>query len=108
MKEPGLDGRHRDKDGEIDRKRSDTRVDTLRKTDGDDFLSDFRGDACLGTVLDEIGADSLTELVKEHRRVKDRAKSSRFALVRVSPHALFRFLQVFEFRHGFPNPIDRI
>jgi len=64
----GLAGRHRDKDGEIDRKRSDTRVDTVRKTYGDDFLSDFRGDACLGTVLDETGADSLTELVKDHRR----------------------------------------
>ena len=70
MKEPGLDGRHRDKDGEIDRKRSDTRVDTLRKTYGDDFLPDFRGDAHLGTVLDETGANSLTELVKEHRRKK--------------------------------------
>jgi hypothetical protein len=34
MKEPGLDGPHRDKDGEIDRKRSDTRVDTLRKAAG--------------------------------------------------------------------------
>jgi hypothetical protein len=64
MKEPGLDGRHRDRDGEIDRKRSDTRVDTLRKTYGPDFLSDFRGDAKLGTVLDKTGADSLTELVK--------------------------------------------
>jgi hypothetical protein len=70
MKEPGLDGRHRDKDGEIDRKRSDTRVDTLRETYGDDFLSDFRGDAHLGTVLDETGADSLTDLVREHRKKK--------------------------------------
>jgi len=70
MKEPGLDGRHRDKDGEIDSKRSDTRVDTLRKTYGDDFLRDFRGDAHLGTVLEETGANSLTELVKEHRRKK--------------------------------------
>lgn len=67
MKEPGLDGRHRDKDGEIDRKRRDTRVDTLRETYGDDFLSDYRGDAHLGTVLDETGANSLTELVKKHR-----------------------------------------
>ncbi len=70
MKEPGLDERHRDQDGEIDRKRRDTRVDTLRKTYGDDFLPDFRGDAHLGTVLDETGADSLTELVKKHRKNK--------------------------------------
>jgi uncharacterized protein Veg len=70
IKEPGLDGRHRDKDGEIDRKRSDRRVDTLRETYGDDFLPDFRGDAHLGTVLDETSADSLTELVKKHRGQK--------------------------------------
>jgi uncharacterized protein Veg len=70
MKEPGLDGRHRDKDGEIDRKRRNTKVGTLRDTYGEDFLSDFRSDATLGTVLDETGADSLTELVREHRKQK--------------------------------------
>jgi hypothetical protein len=63
-------GRHRDKDSEIDLKNSDTRVDTLLKTYGDDFLSDFRGVTHLGTVLDEICADSLTELVSEQRRKK--------------------------------------
>ena len=31
MKQPGLDKRHRDKDGEIHKKRSDTKVGTLRK-----------------------------------------------------------------------------
>lgn len=68
MKEPGLDGRHRDKDGEIDRKHRNTRVDTLRKTYGEDFLSDFRGDAHLGTVLDDTGAESLTDLVNSTGR----------------------------------------
>ena len=33
----GLDGRMRDQNGEIRQKRSDTKVDTLRKTYGDDF-----------------------------------------------------------------------
>jgi hypothetical protein len=42
----------------------------MKEPYGDDFLSDFRGDAHLGTVLDETGANSLTELVKEHRRKK--------------------------------------
>jgi hypothetical protein len=42
----------------------------LRKTYGEDFLSDFRGDAHLGTVLEETGADSLSELVKKHRKNK--------------------------------------
>ena len=68
MKEPGLDGRHRDKDGEIDRKRRDTQVGTLRDTYGPDFLSDFRSDATLGTVLEETGAESLSELVRRHRK----------------------------------------
>src|ERR1700691_4449954 len=46
------------------RKRLDTRVGTLRKLYGDDFASGFRSDAHLGTVLDETGADSLSELVR--------------------------------------------
>jgi hypothetical protein len=70
MKEPGLDGRHRDKDGEIDRKRRDTEVGTLRKIYGPDFLDDWRSDAHLGAVLNETGADSLTELVKTFRKGK--------------------------------------
>lgn len=68
MREPGLDDRHRDKDGEIERKKRNTRVDTLRKTYGEDFLPDWRGDAHLGTVLEEEGAESLSELVKDHRK----------------------------------------
>ncbi len=67
-KQPGLDGRHRDGDGEIHTKRDATLVRTLRKTYGDDFLSNFRSDATLGTVLDKTGADSLTDLVKKHRK----------------------------------------
>ena len=68
MKEPGLDGRHRDKDGEIDRKRSDTKVRTLRRTYGEDFLSSFRSDATLGTVLEKTGANSLSDLLRKHQR----------------------------------------
>jgi hypothetical protein len=67
-KQPGLDGRHRDNDGETHAKRSNTLVRTLRKTYGDDFLAGFRSDAKLGTVLDRTGADSLSDLVKQHRR----------------------------------------
>ncbi len=67
-KQPGLDGRHRDNDGEIHAKRDDTLVRTLRKTYGEDFLPGFRSDATLGTVLDKTGASSLTQLVKDHER----------------------------------------
>jgi len=69
-KQPGLDARHRDKDGDIHQKRGDTLVRTLRKTYGDDFLGDFRSDATLGTVLKKTGADSLSDLVKHHKRAK--------------------------------------
>ena len=68
MKEPGLDDRYRDQNGEIRRKRSDTQVGTLRETYGEDFLRDFRSDATLGTVLDETNCDSLTELRKKRRQ----------------------------------------
>ena len=68
MKQPGLDRRHRDKDGDIHQKRSDTLVRTLRKTYGDDFLPGFRSDATLGTVLNRTGADSLNDLLKHYRR----------------------------------------
>ena len=69
-KQPGLDGRHRDEDGEIHVKRSDTLVRTLRKTYGDDFLPGFRSDATLGTVLKRTGAETLNDLVKRQRRRK--------------------------------------
>ena len=63
----GLDGRCRDADGEIRRKRSDTLVGTLRREYGDDFASGFRSDAKLGKVLKETDSDSLSEYLK-HRR----------------------------------------
>jgi hypothetical protein len=67
-KQPGLDRRHRDEDGEIHAKRSDTLVRTLRKTYGDDFLAGVRGDAKLGTVLRRTGLTSLSDVLKVRRR----------------------------------------
>jgi hypothetical protein len=67
MKEPGLDGRHRDKDGKIERKRKDTRVRALRNTYGGKFLPGFRGNATLGTVVKKTRAKSLKRLVKKAR-----------------------------------------
>ncbi len=64
-KHPGLDGRSRNEDGEIRRKRSDTLVGTLRGTYGDDFAKGYRSDAQLGTVLNREGAADLSELLKE-------------------------------------------
>jgi hypothetical protein len=62
----GLDGRHRDRNGRISEKRSDTKIGTLRAEYGDDFLRGTRSDAHLGTVRKETGK-SLTELVREYK-----------------------------------------
>lgn len=60
----GLDNRMRDKNGEIRKKRSDTKVRTLRKEYGDDFAKGYRSDATLGTVLKKEKVDSLDKLLK--------------------------------------------
>ena len=61
----GLDGRMRDRDGEIRKKRSDTLVGTLRDEYGEEFAAGYRSDAKLGTVLKKEGAESLDELLKK-------------------------------------------
>jgi len=65
VKQPGLDNRNRDEDGEIRKKRSDTLVRTLRGESGDEFLRGCRSDAKLGTGLAREGVDSLSELLKK-------------------------------------------
>jgi len=64
-KQPGLDGRHRDQDGQIRAKNGNTRVDTLRETYGDNFAPGARGDMHLDTLLNRTGAPSLSKLVKK-------------------------------------------
>lgn len=61
----GLDGRQRDQDGDIRRKRSDTKVETLRKEYGPEFAKGYRSDATLGTVLKGEDASSLHQLLKK-------------------------------------------
>ena len=60
----GLDGRQRDADGEIRKKRGDTKIGTLRKEYGNNFATGVRSDARLDTVLMRTGAGSLSELLK--------------------------------------------
>lgn len=61
----GLDGRQRDQNGEIRKKRGDTLVGTLRNEYGADFASGCRADMKLHTLLDRKGASSLHELLKK-------------------------------------------
>ena len=67
MKEPGLDGRHRDKDGEISRKHGNALVSTLRRIYGANFASGFADSDTLAHVLQtEPTHHSLTQLRKDH------------------------------------------
>ena len=61
----GLDGRMRDENGQIHKKRSDTKVGTLRKEYGPDFAPGYRADAELGTVLKKEGVNTLDQLLKK-------------------------------------------
>ncbi len=65
MKEPGLDGRHRDANGRISEKHGNTKVSTLRETYGDNFARGTRSDAHLSTLRERAGGKSLTSLVKK-------------------------------------------
>ena len=64
----GLDDRCRDADGEIRRKRGDTRVGTLREEYGPTFAPGVRSDMRLDTLLEESGAESLSEFLKNHNK----------------------------------------
>ena len=64
----GLDGRMRDEDGEIRKKRSDTLVRTLRDEYGPNFAGGYRADTKLGTVLKREGLDTLDDLLKHRKR----------------------------------------
>jgi hypothetical protein len=72
----GLDGRHRDSDGEIQHKRGDTRIGTLRKTYGPDFAAGYPGDLKLSALLKSTGSGSLRELIKHSRRGRILSKSN--------------------------------
>jgi hypothetical protein len=67
MKQPGLDGRHRDKNGEISRKHGNTKLGTLREQHGEDFFPQYRSDMHLDTLLKREGAESLSQLLKRGR-----------------------------------------
>ena len=73
MKQPGLDKRHRDKTGEISRKKSNTLVRKLRKEYGEDFAKGYRADTKLGTVLKKERVESLHDLLKRKRNRLQRA-----------------------------------
>lgn len=63
----GLDGRMRDGNGEIHKKRGDTLIKTLRKEYGDDFAKGYRADTMLATVLKREGLQTLSQLLQTEK-----------------------------------------
>ena len=68
MQQPGLHGRHRDKDGEISRKHGNTLVGTLRRIYGPSFAPGAQPHEKLSGLLAEMDEPSLTKLVHDHER----------------------------------------
>jgi len=66
MDQPGLQGRHRDKNGEISRKHGNTLVSTLRKVYGSSFAPAAQPDEKLSDVLAAMDEHSLSQLVHDH------------------------------------------
>lgn len=61
----GLDGRHRDEDGRIERKHGNTKIKNLK--DQYPELKNFRNEDTLGDVRDRYGVDSLDALLQKLR-----------------------------------------
>ena len=64
----GLDRRHRDRTGQIDKKHGNTRVGALRKTYGQHFAKGRRKDMMLRTLLAETGMESLHAYLRKHHK----------------------------------------
>jgi hypothetical protein len=67
---PGLDGRHRDKTGEIRKKHGNTVVGTLRKIYGSKFAEGHGDNEKLSDVLSKLDENSLSKLVRDQREGK--------------------------------------
>jgi hypothetical protein len=67
-KQPGLDDRSRDENGQTRAKNGNTRIDTLRETYGENFAAGLRGDAHLTTLLDRTGSESLSDYLRNHNK----------------------------------------
>jgi hypothetical protein len=63
-KQPGLDNRSRDENGQTRAKNGNTRIGTLRETYGESFAEGRRRDMKLDTLLEETGSSSLTDYLR--------------------------------------------
>ena len=63
MSKPGLDGRHRNKDGEISGKHGNTLV---RKVYGQGFAAGYPETAQLSEVMPQLNETSLSQVRRDH------------------------------------------
>jgi hypothetical protein len=66
MDQPGLHGRHRDRNGELSKKHGNTLVRTLRKIYGQTFAEECSPEEKLSDVLQKMDETSLSRLVHDH------------------------------------------
>jgi hypothetical protein len=66
MSKPGLDGRSRNKDGEISGKHGNTLVRTLRKIYGQGFAAGYPETAKLSEMMLQLNETSLSQLRRDH------------------------------------------
>jgi len=64
----GLDGRHRDKSGRIEKKHGNTRIGSLRKEYGPSFGKGHRKDMMLKNLLKKTGSESLHDYLRHHHK----------------------------------------
>jgi len=62
----GLDGRHRDRDGRIQKKRSDTKMKNLKSHYPE--LKKFGDESTLGEVCKRQGVSDLDQLLRKQRQ----------------------------------------
>jgi hypothetical protein len=65
--QPGLDNRHRDKNGQISRKHGNTLIGTLRRHYGAKVPTELDNDEKLEDVLARYSQQSLSQMLKHHR-----------------------------------------
>lgn len=68
MPQPGLDGRHRDKNGQISRKHGNTLVRTLRQIYGPSFAPRHQPHEKLEDILPTVDEPSLSQLVRDEEQ----------------------------------------
>ena len=66
--QPGLNGCHRDANGDISKKHGNTRIMNLRDTYGRDFAPGVPGTTKLKDALKGLDERSLTKLIEDARR----------------------------------------